>query len=150
VLLNHIVDGNFSAKDVEAAVEEANPDPFQLQTFLNKTLEVTASGSGLIVTPFNTSLNATIVMVDVVTCAGIVHVVDTLLVPDIVPDTPVNVILPSSPPQTPPVNSSPVSSPPTTSVPADNSPSAQTPNSAFTASAVSGFLGLVITVLLVY
>jgi hypothetical protein len=150
VLLNHIVGGNFSAKDVEAAVEEANPDPVQLQTFLNKTLEVTALGSDLIVTPFNTSLNATIDidMVDVVTCAGIVHVVDTVLVPDVVPDTPVNVILPSSPPQTSPVNSSPVSSPPTTSVPANDSPSVQTPNSAFTA--VSGFLGLVVTALLVY
>lgn len=81
VLSNHVVPSKLDAAAVTAAIEDASPNPAEVTTLGGTTLEATSDGEGIIVVPKNTEIMAMVVTVDVETCAGVVHVIDKVLVP---------------------------------------------------------------------
>lgn len=81
VLMNHVVAGDLSAASVTEAISTADPDPAELETLLGAMLEASLVDGGVVVTPAGTETMAEVTETDVATCAGTVHVVDTVLVP---------------------------------------------------------------------
>lgn len=79
VLLNHILP---TAEDAATLVSTA---PSSIPTLLGTELTTSVVGSDLIVS--SGLIKATVIVTDVMTCAGIVHVVDKVLVP-VVDDAP--------------------------------------------------------------
>ena len=75
VLLNHIL------PSVEDAATLAAAAPADVSTLLGTMLSTSIVGEDLVVTPAGTTIAAKAVTTDVETCAGIVHVVDKVLVP---------------------------------------------------------------------
>lgn len=75
VLLNHILP---TEEDAATLVATA---PADVSTLLGTVLSTSVVGEDLIVTPASTTIAGKVVTTDVATCAGIVHVVDKVLVP---------------------------------------------------------------------
>jgi hypothetical protein len=138
--MNHVVVGNFSASAVVAAIEEAAPSAAQFETFLGTFLNATLSGDDVILSPVNTTINATVTETLEATCFGTVHVVDMVLVPGTESTTTNATGTPTASPTgsatTPPTGPA---TTPATSPPAVVS-STEEPNSAYTALAASGIV----------
>lgn len=79
VLSAHIVPGAVEAAGVIALVEDSSPA--SVETLFGTDVEFTLSGDNVMVSPADTDIDATVVITDVPTCAGVVHVVDKVLVP---------------------------------------------------------------------
>lgn len=75
------------ASDVFAAVAAAAPKPAMFSTLLAAKLEVTSDDNEVFITPVHTSIMSKLLVTDVVTCVGTVHVIDTVLIPA-VPEEP--------------------------------------------------------------
>ena len=75
MLLNHILP---TAEDSETLVSTA---PADVTTLLGTSLSYSLVGEDLMVTPAGTTIASKVVTADVMTCAGVVHVVDKVLVP---------------------------------------------------------------------
>ena len=82
MLLNHVVPTELMASGLFAAVDSASPKPAKLTTNLGKVLEVTTDNDDLFLTPRGTGIMSKVLVTDVETCVGTVHVVETVLVPD--------------------------------------------------------------------
>lgn len=81
VLFNHVVASYLPSTAVVAALKAASPAPVELESLLGAALEVTTDSESIFVTPAGTDVMAKVVTVDVETCAGVVHVIDKVLVP---------------------------------------------------------------------
>lgn len=81
VLGNHIVGKELDSAAITAAIADAAPNAAEVETLLGTTLEATLEGEDVMVSPAGTEIVAKVVTVDVQTCAGVVHVVDMVLVP---------------------------------------------------------------------
>lgn len=75
VLLSHVVP---TPEDAATLIGTA---PASIPTLLGANLETSLDGEDLIVTPEGTTIAAKVITTDVETCAGIVHVVDKVLIP---------------------------------------------------------------------
>lgn len=82
VLLNHVVAGELPAAEVSAAIGAAAPKPAEVTTKLGKILEATTDGDDVYLTPLGTDIMSKVLITDVKTCIGLVHVVEAVLVPD--------------------------------------------------------------------
>lgn len=74
VLVNHVIDG---AQNGAALVATA---PATVDTLLGATISTSVVGEDLVVS--SGPIDAAVVVTDISTCAGIVHVIDAVLVPD--------------------------------------------------------------------
>ena len=81
VLSNHVVATKLDAASVTAAIEAASPNPAKVTTLAATTLEAASDADGILVAPQDTDIMARVVVADVETCAGVVHVIDKVLVP---------------------------------------------------------------------
>ena len=81
MLSNHVVASELDSAAVTAAIDAASPNPAVVTTLAGTTLEATSDADGILVTPKNTEIMAKVTMADVETCAGVVHVIDKVLVP---------------------------------------------------------------------
>ena len=86
VLGNHVVGTELDLAAITAAIAAAAPNAAEVETLLGTTLEATMEGEDVMVTSAGTEMTAKVVTPDVQTCAGVVHVVDMVLVP--APDAP--------------------------------------------------------------
>ena len=88
VLSGHIVASELPSSAVAAAIADASPNPAEVATLGGTALKATTEGENIIVSPKDTEIKAMVVVKDVQTCAGVVHVVDKVLVPAASPSTP--------------------------------------------------------------
>ena len=87
VLLNHIVAGELSAADIIAAVGEGGGSII-VESLLGSELFVTTVDDDLFVQSRGLMpLGANVAIADVTTCAGVVHVIDQVLLPTFVDGT---------------------------------------------------------------
>ncbi|NJR43579.1 MAG: hypothetical protein HC767_13935 [Akkermansiaceae bacterium] len=80
-MLNHGVAGDFNANVLVRMIEDEEPQPALLDSLLGQTLEATVFEGEIFLKPAGTDINAIVLTEDVETCAGIMHVVDMVLVP---------------------------------------------------------------------
>jgi hypothetical protein len=81
VLLTHVVEEDLNASSLLDAVAASSPSPANLTSLDGSILLVALSGDDLYLNPEDTDINATVTKKDLETCAGIVHVIDKVLVP---------------------------------------------------------------------
>lgn len=87
--MNHLVPGQqLKASDVYAGVDRAAPKPALIPTRSGANLEVTTDGDDLYITPVGTAIMSKVLVTDVETCVGIVHVIETVLVPEMSEEEP--------------------------------------------------------------
>lgn len=90
VLANHVLPTELKAEDITEAIAASDPNPAEVETLLGPTLEATLDGEDVMVSPAGTEITAKVVEADIETCAGVVHVVDMVLVPS--EDAPLDVV----------------------------------------------------------
>ena len=83
ILLNHVVLGDLTSAAVLEAIE-ASADGTVTVESLRGELDVTTDGGDITITPAGSSVTAKVVVADVETCVGTVHVIDMVLVPSVV------------------------------------------------------------------
>ena len=86
VLANHVVPSSnmgpaLDAAAVKAAIQAASTNPAKVTTLGGKMLEVSLMTEDIVVAPKDSDVMAMVVVTDVQTCAGVVHVIDEVLVP---------------------------------------------------------------------
>ena len=83
VILNHVVPAEFRASNLFDAIENGNLEAVTLSTLLSPKLHVTSHGNSLYLAPMGTGAeqSSKVLVTDVRTCAGTLHVVDSVLVP---------------------------------------------------------------------
>ena len=81
VLANHVAPTELDSAAVTAAIEAASPNPAGVTTLGGKMLEVSLMTEDIVVAPKDSDVMAMVVVTDVQTCAGVVHVIDEVLVP---------------------------------------------------------------------
>ena len=81
VLSNHVVGSELDAAAVTAAIDGASPNPAEVTTLAGTILEATSTTQGIELSPKGTDIMSLVVMADVETCAGVVHIIDEVLVP---------------------------------------------------------------------
>ena len=82
VILAHVVEGESTAEEILAAVVAADPEPFQVLTFAGTILNGILGPDGEVIgNPDGTDIMSRLVKTDIPTCAGILHIVDKVLVP---------------------------------------------------------------------
>lgn len=81
VLSNHVVGSELDAAAVTAAIDGASPNPAEVTTLAGAILEATSTTQGIELSPKGTDIMSLVVMADVETCAGVVHIIDEVLVP---------------------------------------------------------------------
>lgn len=91
VLLNHIVPSELRAEDLVEAVMDAAPELAMVTTLAGSTLEGVIEGDDFFGRPTGTDIMARIVTYDIETCAGVMHVIDAVLVPAPAEEEEVNV-----------------------------------------------------------
>lgn len=79
MLSGHIVASELPSTAVAAAITAASPNPAEVATFGGTTLEATTEAEEIFVSPKDTEIKAMVVVKDVQTCAGVVHVIDKVL-----------------------------------------------------------------------
>ena len=87
ILLNHVVLGDLTSAAIAEAIAASSTGTTTVSSLV-ADLDVTEDGD-IMVTPAGSSVAATVVVADVETCVGTVHVIDRVLVPSMVvsPDT---------------------------------------------------------------
>ena len=83
VLSNHVVGSELSAAAVTEAIEASAPNPAEVTTLSNNTLEASLLTEDILVGVQGTEISAMVMVTDVFTCAGVVHVIDEVLVPSL-------------------------------------------------------------------
>lgn len=80
ILTYHVVAGELMAEDVLAAIEGAGPDGYALTTVNGATLTATLVDGNVVLTDA-TGGTATVTATDVDASNGVIHVIDTVLMP---------------------------------------------------------------------
>ena len=81
MLANHLVASELTAEAAKEAITAAAPNPVDLKSLAGKTLQASQLTKDILIAPKNTDIMAMVVVADVQTCAGVVHVIDAVLVP---------------------------------------------------------------------
>lgn len=81
VLLNHVVPADLPAATVLQAVEAASPAPATAPSAIGLTLDFSVVDGEVVITPEGTDIMSRVLIADVETCVGTVHIVDMVLVP---------------------------------------------------------------------
>lgn len=83
VILNHVVPVDFRAASLFDAIGNSGLEAVTLSTLLSPKLHVTNLGRSLYLAPVGTGTErrTKVLVTDVLTCAGTLHVVDSVLVP---------------------------------------------------------------------
>lgn len=87
ILLNHVVLSNLPVAEVLQAINMSAPDPAVVPTLGGKNLTAMLNTGNVTITPEGTDIESTVILTDIRTCVGTVHVVDRVLVPDLPPAT---------------------------------------------------------------
>ena len=80
ILTYHVVEGETSAAALTAAIEAAGADGYELTTVNGATLTATMDGGNVILTDAAGN-TATVTATDVDASNGVVHAIDTVLMP---------------------------------------------------------------------
>ncbi|NJR43580.1 MAG: hypothetical protein HC767_13940 [Akkermansiaceae bacterium] len=82
MLLHHVIAGDLPIADMVAAIRATSPAPVEFASLLGATLEFTLVAGDVIVSPAQSNIDATVGTYDLDTCVGMLHIVDTVLVPE--------------------------------------------------------------------
>ena len=80
--MNHVIPRELVAADILQAIDAAAPTPTTLSSVIGTKLEAVSEDDDIFITPVGTDITAQVIVSDVQTCAGTVHVIDAVLVPD--------------------------------------------------------------------
>ena len=81
MLANHVVPSEADSDAIKGAIADSGSGTATFDTLGGGSLEATEDGEDLVVSPAGSDVMAMVVTPDVETCAGVVHVVDMVLVP---------------------------------------------------------------------
>ena len=79
--MNHVVPTELMEADIIKAITATAPKPAMVSSLIRTKLEVIAEGEDLFITPLGTDIMSQVVITDVKTCVGTMHVIDAVLVP---------------------------------------------------------------------